>query len=211
VVCLDGSEPGYIEEAIEAGRMPDLRTALAIQRSGANLLADCVDPELHQSQQPVDHHRRPPAVHGIAGNFFYDPDTGRGSDDERPEVPARADDPAPPSRRRRREGGDGHRQGQAARPARQRPRLWAPGRARRFSAEKADKATLAENGIDNALAFVGMPLPDVYSADLSEFVFAAGVKLMETQASRPHVSLDHRLHPAQGRARHARSPTTSTP
>ena len=31
--------------------------------------------------------------------------------------------------------------------------------------------------------FVGMPLPDVYSADLSEFVFAAGVKLL--QRDRP--------------------------
>ena len=29
------------------------------------------------------------------------------------------------------------------------------------------------------LAFVGKPLPEVYSADLSEFVFAAGVKLLE--------------------------------
>jgi phosphonoacetate hydrolase len=30
------------------------------------------------------------------------------------------------------------------------------------------------------LDFVGMPVPDVYSAGLSEFVFAAGVKLSET-------------------------------
>src|SRR3546814_1277362 len=33
------------------------------------------------------------------------------------------------------------------------------------------------------LEMVGKPLPDVYSADLSEFVFAAGVKLMA--AMRP--------------------------
>ena len=31
------------------------------------------------------------------------------------------------------------------------------------------------------LALVGMPLPSVYSAALSEFVFAAGVKLLQTQ------------------------------
>ena len=30
------------------------------------------------------------------------------------------------------------------------------------------------------MGFVGRPVPDVYSADLSEFVFAAGVKLAET-------------------------------
>jgi phosphonoacetate hydrolase len=49
-----------------------------------------------------------------------------------------------------------------------------------FSSEKADQCTIAENGIDNVLDFVGLPLPSVYSADLSEFVFAAGVKLMKS-------------------------------
>jgi phosphonoacetate hydrolase len=48
-----------------------------------------------------------------------------------------------------------------------------------FSAEKADRATREENGIENVLELVGMPLPSVYSAALSEFVFAAGVKLVE--------------------------------
>jgi phosphonoacetate hydrolase len=47
-----------------------------------------------------------------------------------------------------------------------------------FSAEKADKATLADNGIDQVLDKIGRPLPSVYSSDLSEFVFAAGVWLM---------------------------------
>src|SRR5205823_5001471 len=48
-----------------------------------------------------------------------------------------------------------------------------------FSAEKANETVRAEHGIDDALGFVGLPLPSVYSAELSEFVFAAGVKLME--------------------------------
>jgi phosphonoacetate hydrolase len=47
-----------------------------------------------------------------------------------------------------------------------------------FSAEKADQVTLAEHGIEDVLELVGRPLPGVYSADLSEFVFAAGVQLM---------------------------------
>ena len=54
------------------------------------------------------------------------------------------------------------------------------GRAIAFSSERADKATKADNGIDNVTEFVGMGVPDVYSAGLSEFVFAAGVKLVET-------------------------------
>ena len=50
-----------------------------------------------------------------------------------------------------------------------------------FSAEKADQATQQENGIDDVVGLVGMPIPDVYSAELSEFVFAAGVKLLKTR------------------------------
>ncbi|MGH7049819.1 MAG: alkaline phosphatase family protein, partial [Acetobacteraceae bacterium] len=53
-----------------------------------------------------------------------------------------------------------------------------PGGAIAFSAERADQATEAANGIGNVLDFVGLPLPEVYSAALSEFVFAAGVKLL---------------------------------
>ena len=45
-----------------------------------------------------------------------------------------------------------------------------------------DQTSLAENGIENASAFMGRPVPEVYSADLSEFVFAAGVKLLKDWA-----------------------------
>jgi phosphonoacetate hydrolase len=57
---------------------------------------------------------------------------------------------------------------------------YASGRAIAFSSEKADKATRRDNGIDNVVEFVGLPVPDVYSADLSGFVFAAGVRLMRS-------------------------------
>jgi phosphonoacetate hydrolase len=48
-----------------------------------------------------------------------------------------------------------------------------------FSSEKADQCTMEENGIDNVLDFVGMPLPDMYSMDLSLFVLEAGIRLLE--------------------------------
>jgi phosphonoacetate hydrolase len=54
-----------------------------------------------------------------------------------------------------------------------------------FSSEKSDQATLAGNGIEGVVEMVGMPVPDVYSAELSEFIFAAGVKLMESR--RPDI------------------------
>lgn len=49
-----------------------------------------------------------------------------------------------------------------------------------FSAEKADQATLETNGIADGLGLVGMPVPPVYLAALSEFVLAAGVRLLES-------------------------------
>jgi len=54
-----------------------------------------------------------------------------------------------------------------------------------FSSEQADKVTTSEHGIADVLGLVGLPVPSVYSADLSEFVFAAGVKLMES--ARPDI------------------------
>lgn len=53
------------------------------------------------------------------------------------------------------------------------------GRAVGFSSEKADVVSRAANGIDNALGLVNMPVPNVYSAELSGFVMAAGVKLLK--------------------------------
>ncbi|MEO8836931.1 MAG: phosphonoacetate hydrolase, partial [Caldimonas sp.] len=55
-----------------------------------------------------------------------------------------------------------------------------------FSAEKANEASEDENGIADVVTRVGMPLPSVYSAELSEFVFAAGVELMAHER-RPDV------------------------
>jgi phosphonoacetate hydrolase len=50
-----------------------------------------------------------------------------------------------------------------------------------FSAEKADEVNLQEHGVENILARVGMPVPSVYSAELSEFVFAAGLSLLTNE------------------------------
>ena len=44
---------------------------------------------------------------------------------------------------------------------------------------------MEENGIENVLEFVGQPLPDMYSAQLSLFVLDAGIKLLEER--RPDI------------------------
>jgi phosphonoacetate hydrolase len=51
-------------------------------------------------------------------------------------------------------------------------------RAVAFSSERSGETTKAEHGIDNAREWLGMDVPEVYSSELSEFVFAAGVKLL---------------------------------
>jgi phosphonoacetate hydrolase len=174
VVCLDGSEPGYIEATIEAGRAPFLAAML---RDGANLLADSVIPSFTNPNNLSIITGRPPAVHGIAGNFFYDPAA-------RAEV--MMNDPrflrAPTILKAFQDAGAKV----AMVTAKDKLRLllshgldYSGGRAIAFSSERADKATKADNGIDGVLALVGQPLPEVYSAGLSEFVFAAGVKLMQ--------------------------------
>lgn len=54
-----------------------------------------------------------------------------------------------------------------------------------FSSEKSAEVTMQSNGIADVLSLTGMPVPSVYSAALSEFVFAAGVALLERD--RPDV------------------------
>ena len=73
-----------------------------------------------------------------------------------------------------------------------------------FSSEYAHKANLAENGIENVEKLVGRPQPDQYSADLSLFVFDAGVRTPVVRPARPDVPVDVRLRAAQARARRTR-------
>jgi phosphonoacetate hydrolase len=175
VICIDGSEPGYIEKAIAAGRAPNFARFM---KKGANLIAECVIPSFTNPNNLSIITGRPPHVHGIAGNFFFDPSVGK-------EV--MMNDPsfmrAPTILAAMQEAG--HKVAMVT--AKDKLRLllsngldYAGGTAIAFSSEKADKATKKDNGIDNVCQFVGMGVPDVYSAGLSEFVFAAGVKLVET-------------------------------
>lgn len=170
VVCIDGSEADYHEQAIAAGRMPFLAD---LPSRGTSLLADCAMPSFTNPNNLSIATGVPPSVHGICGNYFYDAE----SDSE-----VMMNDPrflrAPTlfaefervgakvavvtaKDKLRRLLGDGLEKGVC------------------FSAEHADRATIADNGITDVLDLVGLPLPTVYSAELSEFVLAAGVALLE--------------------------------
>ncbi|WP_282604378.1 phosphonoacetate hydrolase [Pelagibius sp. Alg239-R121] len=174
VVCIDGSEPTYIETAIADGVMPFTAKMLA---RGADLRADCVVPSFTNPNNLSIVTGRPPAVHGISGNYFLDPDSGEEvmmNDPKFLRAPtifkAFQDEGAKiaivtAKDKLRRLLGHGLKIGAEG--------------ATCFSSEKSDQASLEENGITDVVEMVDMPVPDVYSAELSEFVFAAGVKLMD--------------------------------
>jgi phosphonoacetate hydrolase len=180
VICIDGSEPGYIEQAIEKGLAPNLDR---IMKSGANTTALSVIPSFTNPNNLSIITGRPPAWHGIAGNFFYDREAKEEvmMNDARflraPTILAECQKA-------------GLKVAMVTAKDKLRTLLgkgldFTSGTAIAFSSEKADWANKTENGVEDVLAFVGKPLPEVYSADLSEFVFAAGVKLL--QSFRPDV------------------------
>ena len=62
VICLDGSEPGYIERAIEAGVAP---TFARFMKDGAHVHASSVIPSFTNPNNLSIITGRPPSVHGI--------------------------------------------------------------------------------------------------------------------------------------------------
>lgn len=173
VICCDGSEPDYMEVARGKGLMPNLDRIID---KGENLRGLSAIPSFTNPNNLSIVTGRPPAVHGITGNFFLDPDTGEA---------VMMNDPGFLRAPTIFEGFQKAGARVAVITAKDKLRrllghgLTFDGAAICFSSEKADEATLAENGIENVCESVGMAVPDVYSAALSEFVFAAGVKLLK--------------------------------
>ncbi|GAA3467590.1 phosphonoacetate hydrolase [Nonomuraea roseola] len=169
VVCIDGSEPEYHEKAIAAGHMPYL--ASLVERGGS-VEAECVMPSFTNPNNLSIATGVPPSVHGICGNYFYDSTVGSEVLMNDPRF-LRA--PTIFSEFER----AGHWIAVITAKDKLR-RLLGAGLKQSicFSAELAESATLAENGISGLLDLVGQPQPSVYSAELSEFVLAAGVRIL---------------------------------
>jgi phosphonoacetate hydrolase len=171
VVCVDGCEFDYLTEAAKAGAAPYIARLLA---EGSAFKGDCVVPSFTNPNNLSIVTGRPPSVHGICGNYFYD----READAE-----VMMNDP-----KYLRTGtvlaafaDAGAKVAVVTAKDKLRKLLGYELDGICFSSEKAAEATIAENGIDHVVDLVGMPVPSVYSAELSEFVFAAGVKLLETR------------------------------
>lgn len=176
VICLDGCEPAYLDAAFAAGLMP---AVAGLQRRDAlSAMPSFTNPNNLSIATGA-----PPAVHGICGNFFLQPETGQAvmmNDADFLRAPTvfagfqRA----------------GARVGVITAKDKLRALLGAgldcgDGRGVCFSAERADQARLATHGIDNAARWLGRPVPPVYSGDLSIFVLQAGVRLLHER--RPDI------------------------
>lgn len=178
VVCVDGGDPEYFEAAKKANVIPTIARFMA---DGFSCIAHCVIPSFTCPNNISIATGAPPDVHGISGNFYLDRQTGEAVVMTGPElmrsrtifdvvsktgvktVVITAKDKL---RQQLGKGLDVSKANVC------------------FSAEHADRCTMQENGIENALGFVGQPLPEIYSEELSLFVLDAGIKLLE-QDDRP--------------------------
>src|SRR5688500_10528422 len=171
VVCVDGCEYDYLTQAAAAGRTPYLAKLL---REGSAFKGDCVVPSFTNPNNLSIVTGVPPAVHGICGNYFFDREAG---------AEVMMNDP-----KYLRTGTvlaafaeAGAKVAVVTAKDKLRKLLGFRLKGICFSSEKAHEAGLAENGIEEVVKLVGMPVPSVYSAELSEFVFAAGLKLMRSR------------------------------
>ena len=73
-ICLDGCEPAYLTEAIARGLMPTLKR---MRSEGTDRLAHSVIPSFTNPNNLSIATGRPPAVHGICGNYLFEPETGK--------------------------------------------------------------------------------------------------------------------------------------
>lgn len=178
VVCIDGGDPAYIERGLRDGILPNVARFM---REGFAAVADGVVPSFTCPNNISLITGAPPAIHGISGNYYLDAER-RAVVMTGPELLR--------SRTILAEFADA-----GARVA----AITAKDKLRRqlgkeldvahgnicFSSEKADCCTLAEHGIENVLERFGMPLPGMYSMELSLFVLEAGIRLLHSE--RPHL------------------------
>ena len=178
VVCVDGGDPTYFDRALRDGITPSVQRFM---EKGFSATAECVIPSFTCPNNVSIITGAPPSIHGISGNFYLEPATRKavvmtGAELMRSSTilaqfgraGAKVVSITAKDKLRRQLGKD----------------MDIAGGAINFSSEKADRASQVENGIDNVLDLVGRPLPDMYSPELSLFVLAAGVKLLETQRPR---------------------------
>jgi phosphonoacetate hydrolase len=179
VVVIDGGDPQYVERGVKDGIIPNIQRFMT---RGFSAVAQGDVPSFTCPNNMSIATGSPQSVHGISGNFYLDPATGDAVVMTGPELlrsrtimsefsrhGARVASITAKDKLRRQLGKD----------------MDLSDGSVNFSSELADHCTFEEHGIEHVLEFVGRPLPDMYSAELSLFVLDAGIKLLEER--RPDV------------------------
>jgi phosphonoacetate hydrolase len=172
VMLIDGGDPAYVNAALVRGLLPNFKKFMA---EGFVSVAVGAMPSFTNPNNISVITGVPPSVHGISGNFFLNPATGKEEMMNEPEF-LRADSILAKFSE--------HGAKVVAITAKDKLARMLAYKLQHgisFSAEKADKCTKKDNGIDNCLAYVAMPLPSEYSADLSLFALEAGIRALERE------------------------------
>ena len=168
-ICLDGCEPAYLEAAIARGLMPNLER---IRAKGTERIAHSVIPSFTNPNNMSIATGRPPAIHGICGNYLYEPETGE-------EVMMNSASYLRCGTIFSAAADAGRKVAIVTAKEKLRDILSADLTGIAFSSERADEAQQESHGISQVESLVGRAKPNIYSADASLFVLQSGVALLE--------------------------------
>ena len=179
VVCIDGGDPEYFDSGIEDGIIPNIEDFM---KNGFYAVSKGSMPSFTCPNNMSIVTGSEPVTHGISGNFYLDRSTGEPVVMTGPELLRTCSIMSEFSRK-------GARVVSITAKDKLRRQLQKgmdlSGGSVSMSSQFADQCTMKENGIEDALGFVGQPQPDMYSADLSLFVLDAGIKFLEEK--RPDI------------------------
>jgi phosphonoacetate hydrolase len=165
VICVDGCDPEYLERGIPDGIFP---TIGSFRREGYFGVADAVVPTFTNPNNVSIVTGAPPSVHGIAGNYYLDRESGREvmmTDESlmRSETILAL----------------------MARAGVRTAAVTAKDKLRRLLGRNLDGICFSSEHADSDVeTLVGRGRPDMYSADLSLFVLDAGIALLERGTAR---------------------------
>ncbi len=165
VICVDGCDPEYLERGIPDGIFP---TIGGFREEGYVATADAVVPTFTNPNNVSIVTGAPPSVHGIAGNYYLDRESGREimmTDESlmRSETILAL----------------------MARAGVSTAAVTAKDKLRKLLGQNLDGICFSSEYADGEVeALVGRARPDMYSADLSLFVLDAGVALLERGMAR---------------------------
>ncbi len=173
VVCIDGGDPAYLQQFLADGSIPHIERFV---KEGYAAVADGSMPSFTCPNNMSIITGTPTSKHGISGNYYLDTSTWQPVVMTGPEL-LRGDTiitkfaeagarvvsiTAKDKLRKQLAKGLDCSKGHVS-----------------FSTEFVERCTMAENGIENALEWLGMEKPGMYSMELSLFVLEAGIKLLQ--------------------------------